>query len=84
MITLSIYRGDVVGSNGKLYPICNMKIYDKINLILGGGTLVQEKHICLNHYNHIKNTIKALIKLDLNSIDVPLIMKAIKIHMRHM
>lgn len=38
MITLSIYRGDVVGSNGKLYPICNMKIYDKINLILGGDS----------------------------------------------
>lgn len=35
MITLSIYKKDVVGSNGKPYPICNMKIYDKINLILG-------------------------------------------------
>lgn len=35
MITLNLYREDVIDSNGEAYPICNINVYDKINLILG-------------------------------------------------
>ena len=35
MVTLNIYKDNVKDKKGNLYPIYNINIYDKINLVLG-------------------------------------------------